>query len=392
MWVLGLSRDIWPQDASPNPFIPLDIQKKYDTPRSSAQRELKIAKKITATLTRGAVEQIIFSFPKMVDEVCMQASPLIDKFTAISVDDLAIRLPVNNKQQNIKLEEQVELCGVEFNSQAAVKGGARILQLQNACPFRAYAEFRLKAKPLKIPSNYLQASEKGEIVHKVMAKFWRYMQNLDKLRQYTKPQLLSILAEMLDKELRQWEYYKPNTLSAIYKKIEKNRLLFLLSAWLELEKERANFIVTAIEEDSTVQIGPLLINLRVDRIDQIGSNDYVILDYKTGKVRVNDWQGEDVKDLQLPLYSLLLSDEQLAGVAAACISIKDMKFQGMCAKGDLLPQQKVITNWHKQLQLWKNKILEIANDFAAGKSQVAPKQGAVTCRYCNLHSLCRIFD
>ena len=57
------------------------------------------------------------------------------------------------------------------------RGGARLLELISACPFRAGAEFRLHARALEEPAPGLSPAERGEMVHGVLARLWAILRD-----------------------------------------------------------------------------------------------------------------------------------------------------------------------------------------------------------------------
>ncbi len=56
---------------------------------------------------------------------------------------------------------------------AAVHGGVRVLELQAACGFRAFAEQRLWSSELEDRGLGLDAKESGTAVHAALECFWR---------------------------------------------------------------------------------------------------------------------------------------------------------------------------------------------------------------------------
>jgi hypothetical protein len=116
-----------------------------------------------------------------------------------------------------------------------------------------------------------------------------------------------------------------------YLRTERQRLLNLLGPWLDYEaNQRAPFTVRSREETlDDVQIGPLRLDIRVDRVDRIdltqcsGESDdepgeepeevhstgEIILDYKTGPASPADWLGERPDAPQLPLYAVVSAME-----------------------------------------------------------------------------------
>src|SRR5439155_4631154 len=53
-----------------------------------------------------------------------------------------------------------------------VRGGTRVLADQAACPFRAFARWRLAAEPLEAPAAGPDASDRGRLVHALMKHLW----------------------------------------------------------------------------------------------------------------------------------------------------------------------------------------------------------------------------
>jgi len=61
--------------------------------------------------------------------------------------------------------------------------------------------------------------------------------------------------------------------------------------WLEHELARPNFAVMQRERERKAmwQIGPLQLNLRIDRVDETGGTVGSGIAYKTGRVSTSDW-------------------------------------------------------------------------------------------------------
>src|SRR5207248_10431101 len=94
----------------------------------------------------------------------------------------------------------------------------------------------------------------------------------------------------------------------------------LLRPWLELELKREEFTVIHTEKrDDAAHIGQLHLKVRMDRIDR-GESGLTIIDYKTGKTRTADWDGDRPDAPQLPLYAVIASEaEPVAEIAFARI-------------------------------------------------------------------------
>ena len=115
-----------------------------------------------------------------------------------------------------------------------------------------------------------------------------------------------------------------------YLALEEQRLQRLVTAWLEFERARAEFTVEATELEKPVTVAGLPLKLRLDRLDRLNDDTFLVIDYKTGPVSDRAWNGERPEDLQLPLYAGFGLDEEqdLGGLVFAKLRAGDMCFAG----------------------------------------------------------------
>jgi ATP-dependent helicase/DNAse subunit B len=112
--------------------------------------------------------------------------------------------------------------------------------------------------------------------------------------------------------------------------------------------------------------------LRIDRIDQIGENKYLIIDYKTSQY---DIRGDYLDEPQLPIYAIV-----------SAISVEKIAY-GYLRTGNSKLKEIPVGDLKQQ---WEIELLKIADDFLKGNAEVKPKYGEETCRMCDLQSLCRV--
>jgi len=178
-----------------------------------------------------------------------------------------------------------------------------------------------------------------------------------------------------------------------YVTMQRERLRRLLRPWLEHELARPNFAVKQREEKAeNVQIGPLHLNLRIDRVDETEGGELVI-DYKTGRVSTSDWLSERPDAPQLPLYAVVSDTTRLGGVAFARLRAgKEMGWKGFSARdGVLLKSDRLKTeSFAAQIEEWQKALTRLAEQFAAGEAEVRPKSYPKTCAYCGQRLLCRV--
>ena len=64
----------------------------------------------------------------------------------------------------------------------AVRRGARVLELQSACPFRAFGELRLGAEPHEEPDAGIDRRVRGIVLHRALERFWAAVAREDGFR------------------------------------------------------------------------------------------------------------------------------------------------------------------------------------------------------------------
>jgi ATP-dependent helicase/DNAse subunit B len=239
----------------------------------------------------------------------------------------------------------------------------------------------------------LDAGESGSLLHRVLQYFWRETKTQDRLRLMSPTDRDDILMRAIDSALPSRLQLRDGWDRA-YLGLLKHRLRSVLQQWLEQELRRGPFTVSDVERKELVTIGPLTLEVRVDRVDSVGGGLFFI-DYKTGAdVDPKQWAGPRPDDPQLPLYTLLAETDELKGVAFAKVRAgRDMKWQGYQAEEGILPLSRSKTNIRDIASLaeeWRKVLTQLAEDFAAGQAGVNPKSFEVNCTRCAQRLLCRI--
>jgi RecB family exonuclease len=185
---------------------------------------------------------------------------------------------------------------------------------------------------------------------------------------------------------------------ARYPQLEAERLTHLISEWLAYEQSRVDFEVAATEMKTTCRIGPLSLDLRLDRLDRLNDRTLLVIDYKTGNVSPTAWDLPRPEDIQLPLYAGFGIDqhEAIGGLVFAKVRPGDMCFAGKVANAaatlDSKPASALVKHRLEldQLLAWREAIEQLTRDFLSGRADVNPRDLAKTCDRCGLQTLCRI--
>jgi len=222
-------------------------------------------------------------------------------------------------------------------------------------------------------------------VHKALEFIWAELGSQARLKALAPDDLRDLIARAAEAAVQ-----KVSTMAG--SGLERRRLQRLLAEWLEIEKTRTEFVVRKPEEEKLVTLGGLQVRTRVDRVDESPDGRQIILDYKTGAVKFNGWDGDRPDEPQLPLYCAT-SDEPIAGAAFALIHAGVQEFKGLAEPGIAPPGMKKMNMeiplpFSEQRVEWRRVLEKLAVNFRAGHAEVDPKRDA--CDYCRLKALCRI--
>lgn len=413
LWVMGLSDEAWPPLARANPFLPAGWQRQVGVPGSSADEAVRFARRLTAGWLGGAGEVMLSHAQDGGQEGDrkLMSSPLIQavEATDMTLSDTSAVADRSDTLHHSRQIEAVEDCRLPVLDQAVetVRGGAGIIRNHAACPFRAQAVHRLGAAGLETPHNGLNVMERGILVHAMLAAVWSRLGNKSTLDSCSPDTLVALLEEVASMVIRITIHPdRLAMLSEAFLQIEAQRLMHLATEWLEYERKRQDFSVVAIEDKRSIRIGGLTLQVKLDRVDESGDGQRMVIDYKTGSPAAKNLLGKRPADPQLPLY-LVAAEQDAVAIAFAQIKAGKMRFIGYQRDGELLPGVQVCTGpdgrggkggdndshtmWQQQTATWHEDISGLAAGFVAGKADVDPQQYPHTCRQCDLQSFCRIY-
>jgi len=381
----------WPVPEKVHPLLPWALQRALKMPGSDPVLAVSNCRAFTENLLRSS-SAVLFCHAAEDEKGKLRPSPIPGELGIQPIDAAELNLCAQPFDQ--VHSEIVPDCGeLPPLPSYEVGGGASVLKLQAACGFLAFAELRLRASEPKSGTMGLDAGESGSLLHRVLQYFWRETKTQDRLRLMSSTERDQILMRAIDSAL-------PSRLQLhdgwdrAYLWLQKQRLRSILQQWLDQELRRGPFVVSDVERNELVTVGPLTLEVRVDRVDIVGDGLFFV-DYKTGAdVDPKQWSGPRPDDPQLPLYTLLAEVDELKGVAFAKVRAgRDMKWYGYQAEEGILPLSRSKTNIRDIASLaeeWRQVLTQLAEDFAAGKADVHPKSFEINCTRCAQRLLCRI--
>jgi ATP-dependent helicase/nuclease subunit B len=389
IWFLGADDESWPAPARPHPFLTLRLQREKRMPHADVTLDWKLAEQITRRLLASA-PRCVFSYARQDENGECRQSTLLD-FAVEAMPD-----PETTSVMVAKLpEEQEAPQGVPWPVDQEA-GGAEVLKLQAACPFRSFATKRLAARPMEETDWGLDARGRGIVVHRVLEALWKKLGSLDGLRESRKDGTLGPwITEQVKNELQGFGKHlhaRNLSWSQTYLEAEEERISALIGMWLEYEEKRAPFTVEDSEREFPAAVGDLKLQVRVDRVDLVAGGR-VIIDYKTGAVDTRAWDGKRPDEPQLLLYAGQVQD--LKGLLLARVNAEQLKFAGRVQNAQVVMEQKDLTRpplTPRMLSDWQEVLRSLGQQFLNGDAQVDPNHGHTTCEYCKLPALCRIAE
>ncbi len=402
LWIAGLSGDRWPQAPEPNPLLPLSWQRAHDVPRSSAARELRFARALTASLLHSAPE-VVVSYARNVDDHPRGPSRMIEelRFPLYTGDPAPASYARAIHAAAPEREAIADYRAPPLRSGERVPGGARIVEAQGDCPFKAIGSCRLDVEPWPAAITGLTASERGILVHAALAAFWREVGDHQALTQLDETRLAMQLERAINAAGRALKPTRWRALEPLVAQGEAGRLFTLLRSWIEgQELPRPPFAVVGIEHPAVLTLADVSFDVRIDRIDAIG-DALAIIDYKTGIApSLASWFDARPRAPQLGLYALarraIVPDAGVHALLYAQLRPGDPKVIGVATESAAWPGLKpvaatrVAADWAALLAWWRDHLTSLALEIRNGIADVSPRDGDKTCRNCGLASLCRI--
>lgn len=370
--IVGLHAASWPPSEDVSPFLPFALQRAAGMPGAQRARQHARAVEDFAAILQGGGEGCAASYAAHAGDIAQQA-----------VAGLPLALvPAPSLSPPARVQPLFEPAPddrVPLAPGAVVRGGAAILTDQSACPFRAFARHRLLARTDEEPLLGPDASARGDLVHRVLAAFWRRQRSSQAVRVLDATARARAIDTAIDEALREAPPWPVGRLD------EPARLRRLCDAWLEVDLGGGDFEVIECETARALTLSGLPLDLRIDRIDRRADGIIRLIDYKTGSdIRKQMWEPPRPEQPQLPLYALAEPD---AG-SIAFAQVRLPKPRRLEFPDDRTADRDAA--WDARRAAWTQALRVLAADFVAGAAEVDPLPRA--CRHCDLAALCRVHE
>jgi probable DNA repair protein len=281
-----------------------------------------------------------------------------------------------------------ETYTIPIKANELLAGGTALLGNQAKCPFKAFAEHRLSAKPLPQVSEGTDNKERGTLIHKVMEVLWRDLESQHHLLQMEPGELNQLIEQAINEAQKAVQKESEEPLPLI-QEIEYTRLKRLVVGCLEWEKQRPAFTVASLEQSFSIRLSGLEIKVRVDRLDKVSDKTWVI-DYKSTLPSNKPWNEDRPQEPQLLLYALL--DEDINTLLFMQIKTGKIICSGLSEEpSDIkgISALKKGENWIDTRDYWQQQLTTLVEEILGGHCPPQPIS-STTCSYCDFKNLCRI--
>ncbi len=380
-FVVNANEDAWPRAIALSPLIPYKLQRFHQVPGSHSDSTAEIRLRQTRSLFTAA--------PNVNVSFTGHLAPLFRTHAHLAsiAPPAWSGLTANQAYPPVELEALEDGKAPAVQASGKVQGGSGILKSQSQCPFKAFAEYRLKARGDDEISFGFDALERGIFAHRTLELMWQELKTQSKLKALSPSELHSLLQKCLAEAIQDKEN---GPLHALISHAERTRLKKVIMNWLNVEKERTqSFTVVQLEEKLQFEIAGLKLDLRIDRIDQLGNGSLVLIDYKTGEQTKTKLEKYRPEEPQLLVYAAAVN-ERVEGLYFA-----ELKNDGVRAVGHAGAKhfhkaavQEHKTDWDAFIQTSKQTVERLATEFMQGAADVDPWKNA--CNFCKIGPLCRV--
>jgi ATP-dependent helicase/nuclease subunit B len=341
-----------------------------------------------------------------IDDHPRSASALLPPGTILDTTTIAVSEGTASAQFVLAptLESIVDDRAPVLHVGSRAPGGARLIEAQSDCPFKAVAGFRLAAEPWPEPIDGLSAIERGTLLHAAFAAFWRDVGDQRILAALDSDALAGKIAAAVVAARDALPAARWRALSPLVAAGESTRLTRLVAAWLaDYDSARPPFRVQEVEGSAALTLQGLAFRLRLDRVDTLADGGIVIIDYKSGRTMAPDaWFDPRPQAPQLALYALArratVPTQTVRAVAYAQLKPGEIRVQGLAADAKAWPGLRLpgslkrggLADWAAVEARWAESIGALVAEIAAGEAAVTPRDIKTTCKQCGRQALCRI--
>jgi probable DNA repair protein len=391
VWLTGASELEWPPAVNLPAFLPLSLLRNLGVATASPQGRRARARELSRYI-QSAASSVVASYSateaasaKLSAHFCF-AREVCRADLHLWEDDVLLD---QVKQEN--LEEIEDTNAPPLPDGITISGGSHVLKSQSACPFQAFARWRLHAESVEEGEFSYDFRQRGQFLHAALNEIWKELRDSTTLRSLDETRLRDVVCRGVKQAL------SIDRVSSDFRvqlrDSEQQRLVELILEWLELEKRRpGNFRVNEAEKNRDFTLSRLTLHVRADRIDELDNGGLVVIDYKSGKIKREDLDDDRPREPQLLAYATMLASQAdkencVEGVYFASLHRDSCRAEGY-GRVPHFPGGTGSENWNSLLDRWQTTIRKLVHEFENGHASRA--MSSEPCQYCGVKPLCRI--
>lgn len=290
-----------------------------------------------------------------------------------------------------------------------------ITQLESyaKCPFKYYCERILKLKPVEEPSEEVEASEMGSLLHNILYEFYTTIRKENILLPAASVEEFRYSEELIfkiaEQKIKDAGFTSPGTFFERERilGIDGNKRNSILYQFLLYEKEGdpeyvPSFFETEFGGAKKVDANGVFLKGKIDRIDiNHNKKTFKIIDYKLSQKKIMKDDLLTGISLQIPLYMYAAKEiirlETHQEYTAAGGDIYSLKFKSgdfgrtpVKFKTGIPPEEDA----EYLIKVALDHVQELRAGIMKGLFNLSthPDRAGKACKYCNFKSICRVSD
>lgn len=301
LWLSGLDNHVWPNKHKHYSFFSRELQNQYNFPQSTPNKSAEHEKKILNTLI-GSSKNVVLSYARSRDEMQLSFTDLI---TIDSEESDIHKDPGDFSESNFDKENIVFLKEdlPTIKNTERLKGGASTVQRYKEDPFSGFALGRLKIGEKRKPTFGIDPLNRGTIVHNAIAIFYYDLPSQEDMKSWSTEKIQNKLNKAISDAFRPYVTSNENAFEQIFFDIEKNRTKKILEKLIDFDLNKDDFKLKSVEKSAQLKYSNIILNLKIDRIEEYANKQLCIIDFKTGKVKKILDRNKQFKELQLFVYA-----------------------------------------------------------------------------------------
>ena len=387
--IVGATSESLPSKPSLLSFIPWEICRAYQISKIDEETQDKVTARLIGHL--NSVGEVSCSYHRVSDG----AAKLASRFCDLSCEEAPSEAR-GGKGIVVPLESIDDSLGLATNLPNQQAGGVSLLEQQASCPLKAHLNHKLGIRPLEGEAEGLTPGERGGVLHEGLKHLFSSLRTSDQINLLTAVDREVLIEAAADEAARGLKAPVRERVGLSTLDLERQRLIGILAAWLEVEGSRdISFTVELSEKPLEWDCEGLNLSLKVDRVDRLSTGQRIVIDYKSsaGQSAI-DWSQSPLKSPQLPCYSQVIADVKTIAIGQVSINEPgyltlgaDIGLDDADKKSKKAMDRAGVSELAGLKDQWLVDLRSLVSAFVNGSGTPTPSPSA--CRYCHYAAICR---